>query len=318
MQFLYDSQEIRNKIKEIFSDEDEKYAIVAFLGDRVHKILENNTNNLKVICWPKAGSTSSNGIRELINLGVEVYFCDNLHHKIYWSKKNGVVLGSANLSSRALINGDQHESAIFYNGDNFDLNKLLAKLKIREVTSEELYELDVLNETIKRSNNLPEKPSKDKNKDMPSFLDALKMRFPRKWKIITWSRERSKKEEEIIHDEVQEEFNVRRHENSNDIENKNFRAGDYVLQIKTDEDGEILAPSGRWLVIDKVIWRRDLHAIVQVKKNMHLSPPFLIDAALRKALRDVINDSDWDDIYDANNNPTKEFIDKLSKTYRDN
>lgn len=63
-----------------------------------------NPKGVEILCWPKAGSTNPDALRDLINRGAIVKFVDDLHMKVYWSKK-GVVVTSANLSTNALGSG---------------------------------------------------------------------------------------------------------------------------------------------------------------------------------------------------------------------
>lgn len=314
MQYLYNAKAIREKVRIIFSSRMQKFAIVGFVGNGVRDALKACcTENLTVICWPKAGATSADGVRWLLDSGVNVLFCDNLHHKIYFSEENGVVIGSANLSHRALVECRQHESAVYDSGKGFDLTKILSELNTRAVTEDELHELDVSAEAKRRSAN--DSPDNASNRDV-TFLEAIKTRFPKKWKIVTWSEDWTEEAKQTIRNEVEAEFGVRSHKNSNEIDSKNFRIGDYVLQIKIDQDEYVLPQAGRWLVVDHVVWSRDLRAIIQLNRRPAMNPPFVIDKEFKRALRKAINESgDWSNVYDRSGNPTEEFLRELERNY---
>jgi hypothetical protein len=134
MKIIYNRASIRKHIEEILAPSNgRRIAIAAFVGGDVMDFIPS-PEELTVYCWPNVVATNPDGIRYLMNHGATVYFVDHLHMKVYWSERNGYLLGSPNLSKNALdttVTG-LHEIAV-YNPDSsaFEINDLLHYLHDR-------------------------------------------------------------------------------------------------------------------------------------------------------------------------------------------
>src|SRR5262245_37865896 len=112
MGVLYTAAEVRSAIVRLFSfSRGRRVAISAFVGDGAEAYLPK-PSGIQLICWPKEGGTNPNALRRLMAKGVEVFFCDALHMKVYWAEGRGAVVTSANLSRNALGAGDLKEVGV--------------------------------------------------------------------------------------------------------------------------------------------------------------------------------------------------------------
>lgn len=312
MHYLRNSQEIKKQLSSLFSEVGEKWAVVGFVGYNALDHLPSRVSDLSVVCWPKAGGTNPDGVRRLIDHGISVYFCDRLHHKIYWRKDAGLIVGSANLSENALGDAGLYEFGVYCDDNKFDIHQVLDALSYAQVTPDALAKLDVEHAAQARQ--------KDKSGDNTSradstFLEAIKTKHPKKWKLVTWSEPR--KSNDHIRAEVETHFNTRNWINDNDVDSNNFQIGDFVLQVKTNDDGIIERANGRWLFVDHIVLKRGARAVVQVNKlDNRTPPPFVIDGTFKKHLKEAFNATeDWDDIYDNDYVVQPSFVRAISDFY---
>lgn len=119
---LTSAEAIRSKVEELLSDpEDMRVVCVAFVGKDGSGLLPSAVG-IKLYCWPRPGGTNPYGVEELLRAGVNVSFVDRLHCKIYWSKKNGALIGSANLTSNGLLDGGLTEAMVFVPPNTFEID----------------------------------------------------------------------------------------------------------------------------------------------------------------------------------------------------
>ncbi|MGE8401074.1 MAG: phospholipase D family protein [Pseudomonadales bacterium] len=313
MHYLRNSQEIKKQIGSLFSGAEKKWAIVGFVGYNALDHLPSGVENLSIICWPKAGGTHPDGIRRLIDKGISVYFCDRLHQKIYWKNSKGLIIGSANLSDNALGEGGLHEFAVYCEDNTFDIEKVISALKHTAVTPEALAKLDI--EHAAQSRRRADKQSPDPTEPQ-SFLEYRKTAYPRKWKIVTWSEIR--KDNTEIRKEVEIHFKKNYWTNDNDIEQGDFNVGDFVIQLKINDEGIVEKVNPRWFFVDHIVGKGKKRAIIQVNKlDNKTPPPFLIDSTFQKHLKKSCNDEQhWKTIYDENCFARPAFIDSIAKQYK--
>ena len=313
MSYLHNSKEIKNKLTKLFSVEGEKWAIVGFVGYNALDHLPPNISDLSVVCWPKAGGTNPDGIRRLIANGINVFFCDRLHHKVYWTKNTGLVIGSANLSDNALGDSGLHEFAVYCDDNTFDINKILKELNYKEVTYEALATLDIEHTAHYRSHNL----SSDNtlHAELIKFTQAYGISYPKKWKIVCWSEHRLNND--LIQAEVENQFHTKEWTNDNDVESQSFQPGDLVLQIKIDNNGDIERANGCWLIVDHVIEQsKGEGVIVQIKPTDKSLIPFDVDSDFKKHFKKVFNlKNDWKDICDGDGFVLDSFIQEIKNCY---
>lgn len=314
MHYLRNSLEIKQKLQSLFSGSGEKWAIVGFVGYNALDHLPRGVDNLSVICWPKAGGTNPDGVRRLIDNGVSVYFCDRLHQKIYWKNRTGLIIGSANLSDNALGENGLHEFAVYCEDNDFDINQITSGLDYLRATPEALAKLDVEHAALARRE---KGPLNGKFSSAPSFLESLKTRCPKQWKLVTWSELREDSSQ--IQTEVKTHFGKESWINDNDVDSGAFEIGDFVLQLKINDEGIIERANARWLLVDHIVGKRNNRTIIQVHKlDNRTPPPFKIDSAFQKNLKKAFNDMEnWDNIHDKNYSVRAAFINAIRSQYND-
>ncbi|HEX9136686.1 MAG TPA: hypothetical protein VF905_07045, partial [Nitrospirota bacterium] len=196
-------------------------AITAFVGDGAEAYLPNPAG-LDLICWPTIG-TNPDELRRLIDSDVNVYFSDNLHMKIYWSRK-GAIITSANLSDNALSGNKLKEVGILVDSTDIDIERIKSTLTISPVTRKTLSKLD-------REHNLERKTSHKPEKENRTFLDWFfaPMRTPT-WKLGWWDEQMdySKKSIEIAKKEYGRETPLR----AITGKSRDYKEGEWVLQFK--------------------------------------------------------------------------------------
>lgn len=307
--YLETSQEIRDSIRDLFIGDEEKYAVVAFIGKNATNYLPNS-KNLTVICWPKAGGTNPNGIRKLLDKGIRVQFCDNLHSKIFWCKSKGIIITSANLSDNALGENGLIEYGVRINDSHYDFNKsVLNNLhkNIRDVTNKELDLLDINHNKYYRKNPI-ELTNKTKN---INFAEWYKGEHKQKWKVI-WYSEESKSDEQTKN-EVYQKYHVKDWINDNDADSKSFNEGDIVFQFKMhEEEGKIKRINGKWLYVDMTT---TTNKIIQIDEIETISLPFLIDKSFMKSFKKAFNKLEWNEIHDSSYNVNNVLIDAIYMDY---
>jgi hypothetical protein len=324
MLYLRNSSEIKQQLTQLFSEEGEKWAVVGFVGYNAIDHLPAHVKNLSIVCWPKAGGTNPDGVRRLIDNGISVYFCDNLHQKIYWRKGAGLIIGSANLSSNGLGDKGLHEFGVYCDDEKFDISHVLAALNYVPVTSAAMAKLDV--EHRAQAQQKSENGENCGNKgdlNPPAFLDSIKIKFPKQWKLITWSEIRDNDDQIKVKADLEKHFGSTKSVNDNDIDPKDsnvFAKGDFILQVKTNEKGLIVRSDQiKWLYVDHIIWKRGLRAVVQVSKWEHRIPsPFKLDSTFQKHFKELFNaytdKGRQEEIYDANYVVKSSFIDVISNS----
>ncbi|TFW08313.1 hypothetical protein E4K72_07930 [Oxalobacteraceae bacterium OM1] len=316
MRYLRNSAEIREQLTALFAGPGRKWAVVGFVGYDALDFLPANVANLRVVCWPKAGGTNPDGVRRLLDAKIPVFFCDRLHQKIYWRESAGLIVGSANLSNNALGDDRLHEFAVFCDDPAFDIERVLEKLRYAPVTPEQLARLDLEHDRDVRQRGPVEGVGSAHAK---TFLQSLQTRYPKRWKLVTFEERRTASAE--IAAEVEANFGTTRWVNDNDVEPGKYDVGDFVLQVKTNDDGVITRANATWLFVDHVIRKDGVSAIVQVRPlDASTPPPFVIDRALdpdfKPHFKRAFNEQgDWDDVFDAHCVPRPSFLAAIARQY---
>ena len=311
MNYLRTSQDIKQRLDQIFTRSGQKWAIVAFVGYGALDLLPKGVRDLGIICWPKPEATNPDGIRRLLNAGIRVYFCDRLHTKLFWTEGGGVIIGSANLSRNALGNSGQHEFAVFIDDKRFDIEAVLSMLTYNEVTEASLCALDTAYIATRQKD-----PDSDEiNRRPPSFLESRREVLPRKWKLVTWSELRTT--DEPIRQAAFAKTGKSRWINDNDVKPDTYDVGDFVLQIRVGEDELIHRANCKWLRVDLVTNNRAVPpAIVQLTPvGNGPSPPFEIDSQFSKHFKHFYNELGWCEIIDNEQIVRKEFIQRIQACY---
>jgi hypothetical protein len=150
MKLLYDSGQVQRAIKRIFKIcKGRRIAITAFVGEKAIAYLPK-PKGIELVCWPKAGGTDPNSVRDLIRRGVKAYFVPNLHMKLYWTQDKGAVLTSANLSKSALGSGGLKEIGIFLDSDEVNITRIWRTIQPRPVLNGSLDKLKTHRDYLKK------------------------------------------------------------------------------------------------------------------------------------------------------------------------
>lgn len=315
LKILYNSRLLRKEIINLFSVQNRRrVAIVAFVGDGAESYLPK-PRGLHLICWPKAGGTNPNAIRQLIKRGVKVSFADSLHMKVYWAEGRGAIITSANLSTNALGSGDLKEVGVLLSDEDIDIDHLISSLKLRNPSKKELSDLDRLHDLFYVKN-----PPVRKKRQVPTFKTWYQSIAPRLWKL-GWADEDgafSRAAKEI----AKQDYGLSPYWfvacKKND-----FRKEDWVLTFMLRNNA---ATELAWMFVDYIVpvAKNDKRAYspgypfqaVQVgKPNRYPIPPFGIDKAFRKALSKAIKDFGGTIRIEAlrSMKPSKRFINLIYK-----
>jgi hypothetical protein len=182
MKVLYKTKNIRLAIVNLLSaSKGDRVVISAFVGAG-SEIYFPKPKNIKLICWPQPGSTNPNTIRELMKRGVNVYFANKMHIKLYWTSDKGSVITSANLSSNALGSGGQIELGVLLPPGLIDINKVITNIKPKKVTESELYKLETAHHEFLKHN----PKSNIRSTIDRSYIQWIESQTPEKWKFEVW------------------------------------------------------------------------------------------------------------------------------------
>lgn len=323
-EYLKNSDEIREKIAHLFDTADQKVAIVAFVGSSAIEYIPN-CNNLQVYCWPHPGATSANGIRLLQQKGVQVFFSDNMHKKIYWAKGKGAVVASANLTYNGLSGKELQESGVFIPADKFDIDAEINNLKsVRLAGRQEI-------EDLERKSRIFGSIVHSTNNKVMSFREFMELPYRPKVKILSYCEEREKETIKEIKENIKKEQKLNTVElvNDNDIDESkinHFKAGDIVLQVKTyckeNDNGKDEYPIYRnkikWLFVDVTTYSEEAESylVAQIKPNREI--PFNVnDIEFISAFKSEFNSINLEDISDEYYNVKESFwkkvLDKMDK-----
>jgi hypothetical protein len=313
---LYSSAEVRSAIVRLFSSsKGRRVAITAFVGDGAEAFLPK-PEGLELICWPNAGATNPNAVRELIRKKVKVFFADAVHMKVYWTEDQGAVLTSANLSRNALGSGNLKEAGIVLPPGQVDIDRLLGQLKMREVEPSELRKLDRLHRLYTARNDVEMKPTRS------TFLDWYRSPFREGWKLV-WYEECTQDTPIIAQEEARNNYGISEPNACFFDSVKDYRRGDCILGFWFKKDS---AHDAHWMVADFIVGvpRSDKKAhdpknpyyLCQFKPSKYYRPPFRIDKPFRDALREAVRKFGASKIKNAKwRIPPDSFLNLISQHY---
>jgi len=309
MVYLRTPAEIKSELAKLFIEPGEKWAIVAFVGYSALDQLPKPIGDLSVVCWPKAGATHPDGVRRLLAAGVRVFFCADLHSKIFWRRNCGLIVGSANLSNNALGKTNQHEFAVYVADNSFEIQSVLKHLSYAEVTQASLHNLDMAHVAAATRDLDSDEGQKQRTL---SFSQSRAVPIPKKWKFISSSEERV--DSATIREAVIEHCGKKKWANDNDAGDGIYQPGDFVFQIHLDDedDGPIKRANGKWLRVDFIAKQGNSPVLVQVHPLQNgPNPPFEIDATFKRAFKQVFNESTWEEVMDDAGFVQDKFIRRL-------
>jgi predicted aspartyl protease len=283
---LYTSAEVRQAIINLFSSATgRRVAVSAFVGAGAESYLPH-PSGLELFCWPKVGGTNPNALRKLAKSGVQVFFVDALHTKLYWSENRGAVLTSANLSTNALGAGDLKEMGILLEAGAVDIEKVIRSLNPRPMSKKELSRLDRLHRLYAARNRLKE------DRAPVMFKEWYESPFRPEVKFV-WCDRKVKHSSVKAKEFARAEYNLKEPFKEIFVSQKNdFRAGDWVLAVWL---GRKVAQLPAWYFVDYLISvpksdkksydpKYPFEAVQLWPGSRYPSPPFQVTERFRTAL----------------------------------
>jgi hypothetical protein len=313
MKYLTSSRSIKTEINSLFSKEGNKMAIVAFVGKNPTALLPKGIKDLHVICWPLAGGTHPDGIRQLITAGIKVSFCNDMHIKLFYCKDGGAIIGSANLSASAL-NGGQHELCVLVDGKNFDIDGVLSQISpTHPVTEDSLAKLDTEHNIYIRRNPSADNSNAEKR---TAFHEAMRSDFPKKWKLATFSGDLPEKEIGEMQEDLNGNFGTPDWNNYHGIEEEHFKPGDFILQVEVSEDSGKAINKPGWLYIDHIAKTSSTAVAVELTSTPKSIQPFATNNDFTKAFKLAFNSDNRPPLTYSNGFVTNEFINLIRSKYQ--
>jgi hypothetical protein len=301
IEVLYTSSAILLRLKTIFASphaDDRRVAIVAYVGDGAPAFLASPAG-LRVICNPSAGGTSARALRYLIKAGAHIEFSRHLHSKVYWSKKRGCIIGSANASTNALGIGGLKESAVFLPPGMVDIDKLIAVTAPEEVTEKSLAKLQKEIKSLPPKLQSSSEPSPRQKTDIVDFFAWYKSAYRNtdSWKLGWWQAGNLSAAKSAIH-KAKREYEVTEPFDFMNVAQKTVSKHDWLLSFEID--GERIRHI-KWLFVDFVVpvaasdkgaYEEDFpFQAVQVNGLSKCPvPPFRITPAFRSSFQRAIVD----------------------------
>jgi hypothetical protein len=289
---LYTSGELHAQIKRLFRDpspNDRRVAIVAYVGADALSLLPRPEGVL-VVCSPQPLATSHAAIQELVRRKATVRFSDRLHAKVYWSRRRGCIIGSANLSRNALGAKGLKEAGVLLPPGAVKIDRFLATAAPRKITQAQLDRLAV--ESRKAAAKGAPVPSHVKPR---TFLDWYEAPFrDESWKLSWWDEERgfAKIDREI----ARQEYGVRAPQEFMDVAKGQTKTADWLLNFKVS--GRARVGGCSWMFVDFVVKvprsepghspQYPYHAVQVHRRPYYPDPPFVVTPQFSTAFRKAV------------------------------
>jgi hypothetical protein len=328
MEILVTSQQIRDKIRWVLGDaHDERIVLVAFVGHDAVKFLDN-PKGIQLYCWLKPSGTNPNGLRGLLGKEVELFAVENLHMKLYWSRKRGAVLGSANLSENALQNGVQLELAAYFPPKIIDVRRLMKRFEATPTNDPEIDEFEKKYNLYHLRNPNEALPRSRYTSRTPNYLEWRKTRQKSRkaqFNLYWWSEEAAPPQDAL--QALRQNTGSEKHVDYIVSRSKNlYQRGAWVLSFreKRSQNGAIRPVSIEWFIPQEYAmtkkrgWHK--HIWFQTGKQLPAVHFNLNDSIFRQALAKVLidNGNDIRNVVIKNSTrPTEEFLHSLEQKYRE-
>lgn len=283
---LPDSQSVRQQVKTVFSSEERKVAIVAFVGQDAETYLGKYPRMIEIFCWPKAGGTNPRAIQDLrTKFGCKIYFADKLHMKIFWSEDRGCVIGSANLTNNALGENGLKEAGVYLADSSLvDVKGIIKSIGARPVTDAALRKLLDEDKSYYAKNRQAHIRTKNR-----LFLDWYTSTPREPWKLGWWVAHEKFSEDSI--EIARKEYGLEAPRDHLYAKKGSFDENDWILAFKLHEDGRpIYSSSIHWLYVERLV-RTDEddewpYEAIQFRRISDFArPPFRIDEDFKRKFK---------------------------------
>lgn len=317
---------IAEAIREVLRDpDDDRIAAVAFVGRNPLAWIPQ-AQGLRLYCWPLAGATHPDGIRALVAAGADVHLVPHLHTKVYWSRRYGAVLGSANLSQSALGTGGLHEAAVKLMPGELDIDRIVAAFQAQGLGvgdpvnfAAALAQLDIDHATYQQRNGKAT-GGRQRNR-LPTFGEWLDSPFRKKWQIDYWSDPVD--ENPVAPDEKDVDWIYANA--ANDSDERALRLAVPTLELRLNAERTALARNSKpfWWYPERT-YRTDVPGFAATPYTWvcreHIptgeTVPFdPTEGAFCKALRYAVREA-WDDFVNVDGYVSQAFLDALAQGYR--
>jgi phosphatidylserine/phosphatidylglycerophosphate/cardiolipin synthase-like enzyme len=115
-EFLENPRDIRRAVRDLVRRAKRMDLAIAFVGQDWRDAIADFRGRLWVVCWLSSTNTNPYAVQQMMREDrVEVRQRDVMHAKVYLARAVGAVVGSANLSRRALDSADvsgQYDAAV--------------------------------------------------------------------------------------------------------------------------------------------------------------------------------------------------------------
>lgn len=311
LKILYTSADIRKAVIDIFRESrGRRIAITAFVGRGAEAFLPK-PEGIELICWPKAGGTNPNAIRQLMKRGVKVFFADRLHMKLYWTEDKGCILTSANLSTNALGSGDLREIGVYLPSYQVKIDRILRTIERQPVSYKKLLTLDKAHHEYTTRN-----WETQARQHIMSFSEWYTLPNRPPWKIGYWNANSdfSSTTKKIS----KKEYGVDSPYDFISCAPNTYKKTDWVLTFYLKKRSPSLAT---WLPVDYIsrtpksdkAYERDYpYQAVQLWPMSHYTPPpFRVDRRFQRALSIAIQEIGADKIRENDYTKTPQHLIKL-------
>jgi hypothetical protein len=322
MEILSTNRQIREKIGWVLGNpQDERIVLVAFVGANPLRFLEH-PKGIKLYCWLTVPGTSPKGLWALRGEGVELFAVDNLHMKLYWSRKRGAVLGSANLSENALDDGSQFELAVYLPPNTIDAKVIAKKLIATSInkTRIEQFEKEFNLYTLRN----PEIPRKRSVTSL-TFLEWYKSGGA-KWRIFSWRYRYDSVPKDTLTAIKRETGNDYYYDSISSWTKNHYKKGEWVLcfKEKLNANGKSSSSSFSWFIPQIYTptkakkWAESKHFWFQIARHLPDLPFNPRDQVFQRAFSKAVDQiGNTDEIMDSDNYPTKQFLRTVVAAYQE-
>ena len=325
MRILTEARQIRSAVRDVLdSAAGDRVVAVAFVGGDALSFCAA-PRGVSVYCWPQPGGTNPAAIDQLLRAGAQVHFVHGLHAKVYWSRRRGTLIGSANLTANALGEAGLREVMVWLPPGAFEIQPFIKSLKVVrdfDGTLRWLHQAHV--HFLQR--NPPRRPAREAPLQIPSFRTWLSDgRRRAEWRL-GWYDQGADAPRDAL-DAFESETGTRRFATFLGLERaSDLKAGVFTLsfQVREMSTGRIKVTAMEWWAPEVSVrshnkgWKDYPHLWFARRRIPHgARPPF--DAGerrFRRALAEVIEECGglaW--LGRTSTKPSRSFLERLRRRY---
>lgn len=288
MKVLYTSADVYREISEVMSNpvaNDRRVALVAYVGQKAEAFLPDPAG-LQIVCSLKAGATDAEVLARFRERGARIYKADRLHMKVYWSRKKGCVITSANASRSAMGSKSQKEVGVRFPAGLVDIDRLWKYASPAIIKKPDLKKL---NQEADRIFRVGASAAADPAVDFSAWRRAKL----KNWKLGGCSEIVDFAESSIL--KAKQQYGVKEPYDFMNCSKGQYSPHSWVLSFDAEKGTNV-----GWLYVNFVVkLDRDYEyyekafpfQAVQVHKPTECPrPPFLIDTSFRKAFRKALKE----------------------------